>query len=96
MAGGCMSPPPLRRFTQSACSHLNCIYMHASMPQLMRLNMYGEIYDAQLLLPDNEAFTPGDMPPVRQMLFLQSKIVTLNNALPESKIMTLTSAVFES
>jgi hypothetical protein len=26
--------------------------------------MYGEIHDAHLLLPDNEAFTPGDIPPV--------------------------------
>ena len=26
--------------------------------------MYGEIRDAHLLLPNNEAFTPGDMPPV--------------------------------
>ena len=26
--------------------------------------MYGEIRDAHLLLPSNEAFTPGDMPPV--------------------------------
>ena len=25
---------------------------------------YGEIRDAHLLLPYNEAFTPGDMPPV--------------------------------
>ncbi len=27
-------------------------------------HMYGEIHDAHLLLPDNEAFTPGDMPDV--------------------------------
>lgn len=87
MAGGCMSPPPSPPpilLPQSAPSHLNCIYVYVYTPQLTSLNMYGEIYDAHLLLPDNEAFTPGDMPPVRQNIFLQSKIVTFTNALPKS------------
>ncbi len=36
---------------------------------------YGEIYDAHLLLPENEAFTPGDIPPVQPLPLIYQPFV---------------------